>query len=364
MWQVSADHLRALSTDHPMTVTATVFRGKGDVQASNVPVIAGTITATLLADVCREGTIAVPRQLTRQGLFDPAYDKVQIFTGVEGFPPIPLFIGRVVDRAVAGSGMAQIQVEDFGRDIVDARFEQPWQALPRTAAAQEIQRIIWDVDDTFGVDISRALPGRSPSLTWEENRAGALDELAAAINCIWQPNRVGNFEVYPNPYNLTRPPSVSLTISDGPDGIISDLVRHTTRDGVYNSVTVQVERADGTKPVRVTVRDSRPRSPFRWGGAYGKLNRVVRLQTPGGRPEAQMLAQRLLNQSLALHNSMRITFPHFPLLDPGDVIGVTDTEEGDTTVQVVESVQYALEAGVESSAGTRELRKVTEEEYL
>lgn len=354
VWPHSTALLTALTRDHEMRVRIDVMDSRG-LRASNIAFFGGQINASLLTAVCRSGQFSVSEQLIDMGLLDPRRDRVQISTGVPGQPMVPIFTGRVTDLSPSDSGLVQVQVEDYGRDIVAARFEQPWQASARAPVAEEMQRLVRDVDGNFTVDASRALPGEVPVITWEEDRARALDELASSINCLWQPDRTGGFVVFPNPYNITSEPTYELSLSDGPGGTLTSCTENRTRDGVYNSITVLVELADNSIPVRVTARDTNPSSPTRWGGEYGKVNRTVRMQTAGGVPAARVLASRLLTQSLALYRSWRLTTAHFPLLDPGDVIAVT--RRGETTLQVVESVSYPLEAVQATSIATRELRQ-------
>lgn len=356
MYPVAAETLAALSNNHEMAVVVNVFTRQG-VRAADIPIHSGTITATILSDVCRSGSITVSQRLTDAGLLDPARDRVQIFTGARGFPLIPIFIGRVTDRSRPAGGLVQVQLADYGKDIVDARFEQPWQANTTLPVPLEMRRIIKDVDSVFSVDVDR-VPWRStPNVVWEEDRAGALDQLAAGTNSIWQSDRVGGFTIYTNPYSLTSVPSPVHAFSTGPEGTLTGFTENTTRDNVFNSVTVLVERPNNVPPIRVTVRETDPGSPFRWGGEYGKVNRIVRLQTPGGVAEATLLARRLLSQSLSLFRSWRLATPHFPVLDPGDIISVTEQE---TTIQVVESITYPLQAINESTFATRELRNYIE----
>lgn len=356
-WPFSPSLLAALTSSHEMAVRIDVFDSQG-LRRGNIPFQGGQINASLLAAVSRSGQFEVSKWLTRAGLLDPRRDRVQILTGVKGFPLVPIFTGRVTDVAPSDSGMVQVQVEDYGRDIVGATFEQPWQATPFATVADEMRRLIQDADGRFAVDTSRALYGQVPVITWEDDRARALDELATSINCLWQPDRTGGFTIFPNPYNLTSVPAWALDLSDGPGGTLTSCTENRTRDGVYNSITVLVELADNSVPIRVTVRDTKPTSPFFWGGEFGKVNRTVRLQAAGGPDAALVLANRLLNQSLALYRSWRLTTPHFPLLDPGDVISVT--QDGETTLQVVESLSYPLEAIQATSIATRQLRQETE----
>lgn len=356
MYRVPAATLEALGSNHEMVVEVNVFTRQG-IRAANIPIHSGTINASILSDVCRSGSITVSQRLIDQGLLDPSRDRVQILTGARGFPLIPIFVGRVTDQARPSGGLVQVQVADYGQDIVDARFEQPWQANTSLPVPLEMRRIIRDVDPTFAV-ITDLVPWRStPNVVWEEDRAGALDALAAGSNAIWQSDRSGGFVIYPNPYSLTSNPLPVHSFATGDGGTLTSFTQNTTRDKVYNSITVLVERPNNAPPIRVTVRDSDPASRFHWGGEYGKVNRVVRLQTPGGVAEGTIVARRLLSQSLSLFRSWRLSTPHFPLLDPGDIIGVTEQE---TTIQVVESISYPLQAITETTFATRELRTYNE----
>lgn len=357
MWAYSEALLQALLGDHELVVEVDVFTSAG-VRAANVPIEDGIVRATFLSDVCREADLRVTRRLTDAGLFDTTRDRVRISTGPQGWPLIPIFTGRVQETVENDDGSVSVSCEDFGKDIVRANFEQPWQATPGIEPYLEMTRIIEDVDPAFGLDVSRALSGSTPVVTWDENRAQALDELAAAINCIWQPDRVGSFVLYPNPYALTSTPDVPFMLTDGPGGNITSFTKITTRDPVYNSITLLVERADNAPPIRVTVRDTDPSSPFLWGGEFGKQNRVIRLNTPGGVGATEFVARRILRQSLALGQSWRLSTPHFPLLDPGDIIGAN--RQGVPTVQVVESLTYPLLAVGSTTIATRELRNTVE----
>lgn len=358
-WPFTPDLLTALSGSHEMAVQVDVFTSTG-IRAANVPVEGGTITASLLSDVSRSGGLSVAQRFIDAGLFDPNRDRVRISTGPKGWPLIPIFTGRVTQTSEPDSGVVQVSVDDFGQDISKAHFEQPWEAGSGSPVATEMVRLIRDVDPLYTVDVGRALAGSTPAVTWDEGRAGALDELAAAINCVWQSDRTGGFVVYPNPYNLTTPPPLVLTLTDGEAGTLTSCVKVSSREEVYNSITVLVERPDNAPPIRITVRDTDLGSPYRWGGEFGKQNRVVRLNTPAGVGAASLMAQRLLSQSLGLSRSWRLTTPHFPLLDPGDVIGVR--RRGQITAQVVESITYPLDALDATTLATRDLRQATEVE--
>jgi len=223
-------------------------------------------------------------------------------------------------------------------------------------STSETMKIIQDVDPTWGVDIARATPRSIPTnLVFEWDRGQALDQIAQGASQVWQPDRSGGFVLYDNPYSI-GPALASqsvVTLRDGEDGCTVRVLDAITREGVYNSVTVVVERVNNTEPIRVTARDTDPLSATLWGGPFGKQNKVVKNQNPIGIADASMLALRILRQSLALQRSWRIEVPNVPFLDPGDVFTLWYRNE--VTAQVVESIAYSGSAEQQTVISSREL---------
>lgn len=353
VYPASADLIRAFQGNHEMVCQVDVFDDDG-LRAADVGIEAGQITATLLADVSRSGSLTVSRRLIDQGLFDPNWDKVRISTGVRGYPLVPIFTGRVQDNSIDHTGRSVVvSLADFGDDLVNAPFERPWVVKSNRSVLAAIKSLIRNVDPDFTIDFTDTPDGLTPDVAWTDSRTSALDELATAINAIWQSTRTGGFVVYRNPYLQGTPAPAVMTLSDGPGGSLTDFQEVRSRGEVYNSITLEVQRADGGNPIRVTVRDNRSASKTRWGGKFGKRNRKINVSTPYSEGEAQQIAKRILGQSLALARSWSLSTPHFPLLDPGDVIAVR--YEDRIWAQVIESITYPLLAMNGTSISTREL---------
>src|SRR6185436_16964573 len=214
-----------------------------------------------------------------------------------------------------------------------------------------------DVDATIGVDVSAVPDVVIPLLSWETDRAKALNDLATGINCITICDRVGGVAVVQNPYVRPETQVTSLTLRDGENGVIVNMDRTRSREKIANSVTLIVERTDGATPVRVTVRDDRGNSLTRWGGPFGKRNITVKVQSLPLGLDAITLARRLLAQSLGLVRTATVTMPHYPLIDPLDVIA-TDYL-GEFIVWVVESVRHNLQPKEPTTVSLRELTSVS-----
>lgn len=351
---VTAAQKAALLGSHEMSTRVVCLRG--GVSLGDVPVRSVSVTATYATRGGRDGYLYVDRNVIDSGLLNPLSDQVIIYTGIKGIVEVPIFTGRVDSYNIDEFGGVEVLLMSRGVEAIRAEFEVPWAVQVPLFNTSEIAEILQNVDPTWAVDTSGATPRAIPdNLVFEFDRGQALDQIASGSSTVWQPDRTGGFVVYDNPYSIG--PSLAsesvVTLTDGQDGCLVSVFEAKSREGIYNSITVVVERVNNTEPIRVTVRDTLPTSPTYWGGLFGKANLVVKNQNPTNLPDATQLALRILRQSLALQRSWRIELPHMPLLDPGDVFVLWYRNE--VTAQVVESVQYSGSAQEPTVISSREL---------
>lgn len=344
----------ALLGGHEMTTKAVCLRA--GTSLGEFPVRDVSVYATYATRGGRDGDMRVDRDVIESGLLNPLTDEVIIYTGIRNVIDIPIFAGRVQDTNSEENGSVDVPLMSRGSEIIAAQFEVPWPVTPPLLSTSAMIRIIQDVNPDWAVDISRAVTKPIPAnLVFEYDRGGALDQIAQGASHIWQPDRTGGFTIYENPYAIgpTLASQSVVTLQDGENGCLVRVFDAKSRQGIYNSITVVSERVDNTAPIRVTVRDVAATSQTRWGGPFGKANRVVKNQNPISVAEAQALATRILRQSLALQRSWRISIPHMPLLDPGDVFTLWYRDE--VTAQVVESIQYSGDGEDLTTISSREL---------
>lgn len=335
---------------HRMTTTVVALRGS--VRLGALPVISGTVTATLATRGSRDATFATTITAVNAIGLTPLTDRVVISVSVPDAFDITLFTGRVDTIKSDEAGFVNIALLSTGVEAIRDDFISPW-AATTPYAATEIAAILQDVDSSWGVDVAGAastlLTGQQ---VWETSRGQALDQIASGASLVWLPDRFGSFVVFDNPYAIG--PSLAsesvILLQSGQDGALVEVEATKTRSGVYNAITVVTERTDNTEPMRYTAFDDSPMSATRYGGPFGKQNKVVKNPTS---EEPAFLAGRLLRQSLALRRSWTIRCPHLPILDPGDVF--TLWHDGEVTAQVVESTQYGLSARDGSAFTSREL---------
>lgn len=353
-FQVTDAQKAALLSSHEMSTRVVAFRGAeslGDVPVSDVGV-----SATYSTRGGRAGTLVVDRSIIDSGLLSPLSDQVIVYTGIKGVVEVPIFTGRVDTQNADSDGEVEVPLISRGTEAIRAQFETPWAVGPPLLSTNAITAILQNVDSTWAVEVggasARVIP---PNLVFEYDRGQALDQIAQGASQIWQPDRTGGFVLYDNPYTIGPALAANsvVTIRDGFGGATVRVFDARTREGIYNSVTVVVERVDNVEPMRVTVRDTTIGSPTEWGGTFGKQNLVLKNQTPMSQADTVALALRILRQSLALQRSWRIELPHMPLLDPGDVFTLWYRNE--VTAQVVESVTYSGMANELTVISSREL---------
>ncbi len=97
---------------------------------------------------------------------------------------------------------------------------------------------------------------------------------------------------------------------------------------------------DGTEPVRRIARDVSPASPTRWGGPYGRVVQVTKVQTPLTVAQAQTLALAQLSAVTALTEQWSVvTVPDYTI-EPGDLLRLG--YRGYSADQIVDGITYPL----------------------
>ncbi|HEY9418126.1 MAG TPA: hypothetical protein VIQ30_25480, partial [Pseudonocardia sp.] len=112
------------------------------------------------------------------------------------------------------------------------------------------------------------------------------------------------------------------TIDAGTNGVLVEMSRALTRDGIYNVVVAHGEATDQTSPVATAVADVNPHSPVRYGGPFGPVPRFYSspfITTVG---QARTAAAALLRKSVGLPYRVDLTAIPNPALEPYDVVKV------------------------------------------
>lgn len=341
----TAQYKATLPYPHKRYTTVQVYQeGVLVADLSDLTFSSGSVRASLTSRVTRSAELVfsdVDFPGDVNAILSPYASVLQVSTGVQYanglWEVFPVFRGRVAEPQRDADGTVTIRADDRAADVIAYRFESPQNTTPGATCLQEIRRLILEAvpEATFGTNDVTDLT--VPALTWDEDRGQALDDLAEVLQGRWYELGDGSFVVRAYPYSLG---TVVATLSDGPLGLVSESTRTLTRDGVVNSVTVVVERIDGTDPIRVTARNLDPLSPTAFGDRYGRVSQVIKIQTPLTSAEAQQLAVQQLATSSALSEQWSVSMVPDSTLEPGDT--VTVSYRGQSSDQVIDSITYPL----------------------
>lgn len=270
----------ALSTTHRVGVTCSAWLG-GALVANAVPVLSGDLVENADQAVAESVTFRVPRR-------DPA-------TGAEWLPDRPdaalapfgqrVRLSRTMPRQggdhVVGLGWYRLQ--DWNRDgdeveveaagllavVEGARLLAPTAPPAGATFRSEFVRL---VEGLLPVVVSAALVDRAvpTSFAWDEDRLGALLDLAAAWPARVYVDPDGVLRVDP-PLDPAAPADVTLVEGDPDLGVILSPSEGGTRDGVANAVVARGEQTDDPArlPVQAIAYLTDPAHPARWGGPFG-----------------------------------------------------------------------------------------------
>lgn len=342
---------RILAAAHEHYVRVEVWSGDLSVLLDgDLAFLDGDVSATLSSQVTRQLTLSVSENqypVAVDALLAPYGNRLRVFRGVAyNGEPSPyvweVFHGRIQAADDNGDGTVTIQASDRAQDVLDYGFEVPERSNIGSQISAEVIRLIEDAlpDAPFGTFDVPTYP--VPAETWEQDRGGALDELAAAVGGYWWALANGTFVLRRIPW--TVPGSPVITLTDLAGGTVLNALPGRSRSQVYNSQTATGERADGNQPVWSTRRDINPDSPTRVDGPFGRRTNHVYLQTPTGFGAVDFVARQRLQSSVALAENWRYACVPDASVELGDVQRL-NVKGRDNVVQVVSGFNLPLGLG-------------------
>lgn len=344
MLDATDTYRQTLRGPHKRSFSVDVTDIDGVVRASGLKPFSGSVNASLTQRVTRSATFTLEDSWypdTADDPLSPEYAVVHISAGIEygnGLTEtFPIFTGRVDTVNRQPDGSVEFSCYDLASDVIGYRFEQPRTTSAVTTLA-EVRALILEAlpQAVFGTDTVTDTP--TPVLTWDEDRGQALDDLAQSVGGRWYTLGDGSFVV--RSFSYESGPVVA-TYADGPQGVMTSARISRSRSGAFNSIVVVSERTDGSAPVRVPARVSLPANPLFFGGKYGKVSQIIKVQTPYTVTQAQTLATTQLGASSALREQWTAEIVPDMTLEPGDTV---DLEyRGRTGRQIVDQIVYPLD---------------------
>jgi hypothetical protein len=351
---------RALAAPHTEYVLVEVLDGAGNVltvpRANRAdPAVNGleflpgsSVNATLSSRVSRTLSLTVDQSLYPDDpgdLLAPYGNRLRATRGVEFADGSryawTVFTGRIQEAVLAPDGTCVVPAADRSLEVAEFGFLVPTNSQAGATVNAEFVRLVSDAlgDAVFGTSDSFAQT--VPQLTWESDRAGAIDEMATAVGAFWYALADGSFVLRRYAWTVAGPPL--LTLSDGVGGILMGSPSRDRSD-VWNSIGVSGERADGTTPVFAVAQDANPASATYVDGPFGRRHRHVSLQTPQTQGSAQTAANDWLRRSVGLFETWRWTQPPDAALELGDVVSLNAFDRTGI-IQVVSGFTMPLDPG-------------------
>jgi Domain of unknown function (DUF5047)/Putative phage tail protein len=370
---LDATYRQALAGPHGEYVLVEVLDGNGNVlpipddsigEDGGLEFIGGNVSATLASRVTRQLDLTVNESLYPSkptDLLAPYGNRLRVWRGIKfatgDVYRWVIFTGRIQNDVNASDGEVSITVMDRADEVVRAEFLFPENSSVGNTVNAEFVRLVSDgvPSATFGT--SDTFAQTVPSLTWQSDRAGAIDELGTTVGAYWYALANGDYVIRRYPFAVAAPSVV--TLNDGEGGTVIGV---PTRDssGIFNSVTATGERADGTSPVFALAQDMNPASITYVLGPFGRQHTTLSLQTPQTQGSAQSAANAFLRTSLALTETWTWTQPVDAALELGDVVTLNARDESGI-IQVVSGFVIPLEVdGLMSVTGRAQVTGVLE----
>ena len=352
----------ALTASHQMIVRAQVFANattttptatlqltEGSVRVDSSSAVRRVLDATFVSDDGDTSTLT--------DLLSVNGREIQVWRGIlypngrEEVVSVGRFRIDTVEDDVAVPGAVKVTAPDHAARVVDDRFVTPRPATAGRPIAEEIVALIQESIPGVLVYYPGGTPAIPTGLVWEEDRWGAVSDLARSIGCVVYADATGAFRVEPEP-TLSDPPT--WTVSTGARGVVLGGTRRRTREAVYNLVRASSAPADGSTPVYAVAEDNDPSSPTWVGGSFGRVPRYYAspLLVTGG--QCLSAARAILARALGARRELAVETIVNPALDAGDRLDVF-LADGGLERHLVDSFNLPLTAGESSSIQTRSL---------
>jgi hypothetical protein len=316
-----------------------VFRARATTQffigtdptGTEIPVIGGDVKFTASGEVrstvSLTTTEAWPR--TASDLLAPYGREIYVERGIAFGNGQREWVGLgyyridTIEQDATPDGEITIAGSDRNAGLRDGRFLAPQQFASTLTNGDVVNELIWGVYFHAGIiewdDTAVRDDTINRTIIAEEDRLGTLRDLLTSLG------KIGYWR-YDGVFSIETPPSVTgdpaWTIDAGTDGVLVQMSRGLTREGVFNAVVATGEAGDTTAPARAVAYNLDPTSPTYYAGAFGPVPRFYSSPFITTNAQAQTAADSLLRQQLGLPYQVDLSSVANPALEPYDVIEV------------------------------------------
>lgn len=329
-----AEYRSAYSRPHTPIVRVEVWDNRE--KLADLPIWGGSVECTLTSKVTRRGSLTcdpiyTPRRET--DLLAPFGNRLVIKRGLSlrGREFLfPVFTGLIQTARRKVRQPLTVSFLDRAAEVDENDFEAAEETLPGRTLVEEIKRLIAEGVPGAQFGTCDHVAVRAAAQVFDDSRAQACDQLAAAGGMFWYALADGRFVVRRVPWTYHPDGAAVEPIVDYRDfayddqrpGTITDHEMGMSREDVYNVVVGVADTPSGDVPQRATVRDNDPMSATYVSGKFGR--RVLRAELPSASTGAVVWhgAETLRRRARASADSIGWEMVPDCALELGDVVGL------------------------------------------
>lgn len=364
MRPVSQAFLDTLTGSHKMfarAVVVTTFQDGISPSGYEIPIISGEVRADASADIRSSLTLTTSGDGTwpheQDDLLAPYGNEIWVERGLDFGNGVREIVGLGYHRIDTTSqsqgpdGEISITASDRMAGIIDARLVVPVQFVSGTSLANAFDVLVHEVypDAVIVYDFDAEDSTFTTSHIAEEDRYGFLNDLARSRGKIMYWDYKGQLRVESPP----NPDTPVYQVASGAHGVLIEISRNLTRQGVYNAVVVNGETPTDLPPVQAIVYDNNPESPTYWDGPFGHVPRFYYSSFITTVAAAFSAGESLLQQAIGLPYNIDFQSIVNPALEPYDPIRITAPDR--TDIHVIDSITIPLMAERPLAGATRKL---------
>lgn len=362
MRSVSAAFLDAVRGSHRMVSDArilTTYQEGVDPSGIDISMIAGGVTLSASADIRGSASLLVSAEyawpLLNSDLLTPYGNEVFIRRGIDFGNGTVEWVSfgyfRIDDVTQTRNEKYPISLTCYDRmiGIIEARLLTPVQFEVGVSLNTIVETLVLEVypDATIEWDDDTGDTLLTRSQIAEENRFGFLHELITSYGKIMYFDYRGIFVIKDVPADDVP----VFDINSGAGGVLIELNRSRTREGVYNAVVVNGQGADTEQPIFAVVVDSDPNSPTNYYGRFGKVPRFYTSTFITTNDQAAATANSMLRRTIGLPYSVDFRAVVNSALEPYDPVSIITSRNRE--LHVLDTIEFPLDAETPMTSSTK-----------
>lgn len=359
---VSEAFLDAVRGSHDMVSEMrilTTYQEGVDPEGEVLDTIVGSVTLSASSDVRANASVMIPGYnvwpLNNNDLLTPYGNEVFIRRGIDfgngSIEWVSFGYFRIDEVSHTKSEDYPITLTCYDRmiGIIEARLLTPVQFEAGITVGSIVEYLVLEVypDATIEWDDSTDTTIITRSQIAEENRFGFLQELVTSYGKIMYFDYRGIFVIRDVP---DRTEAV-FDVNAGAHGVLIELNRSRSREGVYNAVVVNGEGADGQDPVFAIVVDNDTKSPTNYYGRFGKVPKFYTSTFITTNAQALATARSMLLRTIGLPYSVDFRAVPNVALEPYDAVSITTRRSRE--LHVLDTIEFPLDAQSDMRSSTQ-----------